>query len=278
MTVFLNGHFMPEDQARVSVWDRCFLYGDGLFETVRLYKGQAFRWRAHFERLRLGAEFLGLPLPCSAVELEEGIRKLAERNGLEEGVVRVTVSRGTGERGYSPRTARSPLVAMQCSPLPGGSRAPNGWRLVVASGRVFAGDPLLRHKTCNKLIHVLARGEADQKEADEALLVNDQGYVTEATSANIFWIQGDGIGTPPIRAGLLPGVTRALVMEYCAKAGLHCFEELIFPEALAEADGVFLTSSVIEIAEVGSIEGQKLRRSPLVSAVQNAYREWVAEG
>jgi aminodeoxychorismate lyase len=277
MIVFLNGQFVPEAQATVSVFDRSFLYGDGLFETLRVANGRPFRWGQHLERLRRGGDFLGLKIPFGCKALEQFAAELIAKNQMPEALLRVTVSRGVGRRGYSPRGAEHPVLVMTLHPIPG---APNSdsacWKLVTASFRLPAGETLAHFKTANKLAQVLARAEADQAGADEALLCNTNGDVVEGASSNLFWVEGDIICTPPLESGVLAGVTRAVILELCAQLGLPHAERLITPEGLRRVAGVFLTLSSCGVVAADWLDGANLSQSPHAARLRRAYDDLLA--
>src|SRR5262249_29966762 len=151
--------------------------------------------------------------------------------------------------------------------------SPPEWRLATASLRVRAKDPLAQFKTCNKLHHVLARAEAEGQNADEAVLLNSEGYVAEASSANIFWISAKRIYTPPADCGALPGITRGLILELSRELGLTAQERPCPPAALLGAEGVFLTLSSCGVAEAVSLDGSALGRSLLTQTVAAAYQK-----
>jgi len=242
MIVFLNGQFVPEDQACVSIFDRGFLYGDGLFETLRVANGRLFRWEQHLERLRRGMEFLKLCLPFSPDQLTAWVNELIQRNQTREALLRLTLSRGVGPRGYSTRVADRPTVVMSLHAAPGiDASVPRRWRLVTSTVRLTAAGALASFKTCNKLTQIIARIEADAVEADEALLLNTEGWVVEGTSSNLFWIQRGNVFTPPLASGALPGITRAVVFELCEKMGLRCSETNVKAQQLHPSEGVFCT-------------------------------------
>jgi aminodeoxychorismate lyase len=272
MIVFLNGKFVPEDRARISVFDRGFLYGDGLFEVVRVCSGTPFRWKQHWQRLEQGAEFLKLKLPFSTGKMYRFADELIARNKLADSFLRLTVSRGIGPRGYSPKGADNPTVVMTLHPAAGVDPAtPPVWRLLSATPRLPAGETMGQFKTCNKLAQVLARGEADAAEANEAVLLNTDGYVVEGASSNLFWIQGEQVCTPPLVSGILAGVTRVAVRELCAKLRLMFRETSVRPKDLLRAQGVFVSLSTLGIAEAISLDGRKLKRSPLIKQLSLAY-------
>src|SRR5437867_2224291 len=151
MIVFLNGQFVPQEQAVISVFDRGFLYGDGLFETLRVCGGKPFCWRQHVERLERGAAFLKLRLPFGAQQLEQFAAQLIQQNRMPEALLRITLSRGVGPRGYSPTGATQPLLVMSLHPVPAVDlQQPVQWRLFTSSIRLPAREPLAQFKTCNK--------------------------------------------------------------------------------------------------------------------------------
>lgn len=278
MQVFLNGEFVPEERAVVSVTDRSFLYGDGLYETVPFYDGKPFRWAAHMERLEQGLGLLRIKIPFSGKELGSFARRLLEVNEMGSAVLRLTVSRGSGPRGYSMKTAQEPVVVMTLHPLP--AEPKTGWRLITSSFRVLANDPLMESKTCSKVRSVLARAEAEDQDADEALLLNERGEITEGAATNFFCIQGPGDGpdvvcTPPLAAGLLPGVTRAAVLEVCGELGIKTAERAITPAEVVRCTGAFLTVSTIGVIEAVALDGKSLRRSGLVAQIGARYGQLV---
>jgi branched-chain amino acid aminotransferase len=274
MIVFVNGKFVPEEQAVVSIFDRGFLYGDGLFEAIRVRGGKPFRWEQHIERLQKGAELVKLKIPFSSKDLLNYAHELSAKNQMPEAILRLYVSRGIGERGYSPKGANNPFLAMALYPVPQFDlNDPPRRKVVVAKITVPANHPLTAIKSTNKLIHVLARAEADAFGADEALLVNTNGDLAEGTSCNLFWIQENSIRTPTIDSGALPGITRNLVLELCSNLSVTTKETAAKPDVLFKADGVFLSHTTMGIVEVEQVDGKNVKRSPLVQKIQQAYRE-----
>jgi len=272
MLVFLDGRFLPKDQALVSVFDRSFLYGDGLFETMLVLNGKPFRFDQHVERLQRGAEFLKIRLPFSAPVLREFASELIRVNQMPDAILRLHLSRGAGQRGYSPKDANQPTLIMALhSHSPVNLRQPPQWRLITSSFRLPAGEPLAKFKTANKLPQILARAEAEAKNADEGLLRNTDGHVIEAAGSNLFWIANRAVCTPSLDSGILPGVTRAVVFELCEQLSVPIREENIHPENLRRQDGVFLSLSTLGIVEAAESDGQVLGRSDLTSQIREAY-------
>jgi branched-chain amino acid aminotransferase len=271
MWVLVNGQWVPEQEAKVSVFDRGFLYGDGLFETIRLYHGRPFRWAQHMRRLQCGLELLRLGLPFSLDALRTQAAELVQRNALDEGVLRLSVSRGPGPRGYSAQGAGPATVVLSLHPSAQATAPARPIRLHTSGVRVWTADPLAQIKSANKLRHILARVEAEAAGADAALLLNEQGQVAEADSANVFWIEAGVVCTPPLEAGVLPGITRAVVLELCPRLDLTWREAVAWPQTLWSAEAVFLTSSVQGIVSVGALDGRPLSTSPVVDRLRQAY-------
>ncbi len=276
MTIFLNGQFVPEAQAVIPVNDRGFMYGDGLFETVRVVNGRPFRLAQHLERLTRGADFLKIKPPFAAKELQTFAEELIETNEMSEAILRLTLTRGPGERGYTPQAEGRPTVVMTLHAAPA-SEGPIHWSLITSSFRVLAADPLSSFKTLNKLTHVMARAEAAGKGADEALLINTNGEVAETASGNVFWVYDDKICTVPTGRGVLPGITRAVVLEICQTLGLQTNKRVIKPEALKNSEGIFITQSAFGIVPVATFDDEPVASSPLVDQIFNAYRDLLAK-
>jgi branched-chain amino acid aminotransferase len=271
MLVFLNGQFLPEAQAVVPVNDRGFLLGDGLFETMRVVGGKPFRFAQHLERMTRGADFLKIKLPFAPKELEKFAAQLIEQNKLPAAILRVTLTRGAGERGYNFNGKCKPTVVMTLHAAP--SENSVEWNLITSLYRIPAADPLSSFKTTSKILHVMARAEAKEKNADEALLINTNGEVAETASGNLFWVYQDKICTVPTGRGVLPGITRAVVLEICQSLGLQVNKRVIKPEALRNSQGIFVTQSALGIVPVTSFDGEPVMLSPLVDQIAQAYNE-----
>jgi len=272
--VFLNGQFLPESQAVVPVNDRGFLLGDGLFETMRVVRGKPFRFAQHLERLARGADFLKIKLPFTPDELKDFAGQLIEQNKMREAILRLTLTRGPGGRGYAPNGEGKPTVVMTLHPVPG---APLQWNLITSSFRIPVADPLAAFKTTSKILHVMARAEAAERGADEALLLNTNGEAAETASGNLFWVHDDTICTVPAGQGILPGVTRAVVLEICQMLGLQTGERAIKPAALNNSGGIFITQSVFGIVPVVKFDGGPVPLSPLVGQIAHAYHKMLVQ-
>jgi aminodeoxychorismate lyase len=270
--IFLNGRFAPEERAVVSVLDRGFLYGDGLFETIRIFNRKPFHWERHLQRLERGAEFLKIKIPFASEALRGFVDELIAKNQMPDALLRLTLSRGVGPRGYSPKGAENPTLVMSLHPAPN-AEAPPRWKLITSSHRLPANEPLAQFKTCNKLPQILARAEADAAGADEALLLNTDGFVVEGASSNLFWIEDKTICTPPLMSGILPGVTRSVVLEICRWRGLKTIEANINVRGLKKTDGTFISLSSRGIVEVVSLDGLAVKTSSLTEQMRKSYSE-----
>ncbi len=279
MICYLNGQFLPVEEATVSVMDRGFLLGDGLFETVPIYQAGLFKWDAHWQRLECGASYLGIPLPCSAIETHAAAVEVIRRNQLSNGVLRITLTRGIGRRGYSPKGAGQPTLAItsHAGPALDGAHL-QLWSAITSTIRLPAGGMLNSFKHTSKLPQVLARAEADVAGADEAIMLNTSNELAEGASSNLFWIEGTTICTPPLSAGILAGVTRDFVIELCSGIGLGFEERTASQKALFEAEGSFVTSSGIGIAALVKLDNRPLPTSKVTSRIYDEFCRAVTTG
>jgi branched-chain amino acid aminotransferase len=274
--VFLNGRILPETEAFVPLTDRGFLLGDGLFETARVAGGKPFRLAQHLERLSRGADFLKIKLPFTPKEIQRFAAELIEKNNLPEAVLRLTLTRGAGARGYSIQGPDKPTLAMTLHPLPATNPdEPVQWSLITSTHKIPAGDELASFKTTSKILNVFARAEAEERGADEALLLNTNGEVAETAGGNIFWIYHETVCTVPTGRGVLPGITRAVVLEICQTLSLATNKRVIKPKHLRKAEGIFITQSALGIIPVAAFDGHPVAPSPLVDQIAGAYNEMI---
>jgi branched-subunit amino acid aminotransferase/4-amino-4-deoxychorismate lyase len=277
----MDGQVLPTAEAVVSVSDRSFLYGDGLFESLPWDSSRLFRWREHWDRLTCGARFLGIRINWDESQVRNGIRAITASLESPQATVRLHLSRGVGPRGYSPRGADAPRLIVTVHPAP--AMPLGGWpALALKTCRTFAvatGDPLATYKSANKLLNVLARAEAEAQGFDEALLVNTDGRVTESSSGNVFWWEEDSLHTPPLSAGVLPGVTRGAVLNCARELGWTVTETAALPSRLSSSGGIFLTFSTRGLVPVRSLDSQVVPIEARQSRLQDAFlqcceREW----
>ncbi len=267
--VYLNGLMVPAESARISLFDRGFLYGDGVFETVRVQSGRLFRWSDHLGRLERSLTVTGIVLSEPLSNLTQRAEELLHANRCIDAVLRITISRGPGARGYSPRESGPATVAMSLHPRTAPPTA--GIRVIVSSLTLLADDLVASVKTANKLRQVLARAEAEAAGADDALLVNERGNLAEATGSNLFWIEGNRLLTPAANSGLLPGVARGLLLEMASDVGLTAGESEGTLQTLHGADGVFVVNVVSGPVEVIAANGRDLPRSSWFPKVRLAF-------
>lgn len=246
MKVWLNGALLDADAARIAPDDRGFTLADGLFETLQARGGAVLRLEAHLARLRRGASLLGLPLP--RLDYGQILADTLAANGLADGVLRLTLSRGRGARGVLPPAESTPTVLVTGAPLPPLSSV----RLVIARvTRRNEFSPLSGIKSLNYLDNILARQEAAGRGADDAVLLNTQGRIAETSMANVFVVKDGALLTPPVGDGALPGVMRAELLK------LGAVERMLSPEDLMASREMFLTTS-LGIRSVEEIEGRPL--------------------
>jgi branched-subunit amino acid aminotransferase/4-amino-4-deoxychorismate lyase len=252
--VYLNGELLPISQAKLPITDRGFLYGDGLFETLRTYGRRPFLLSAHLRRLRQGASYLQIPLSLSERELVEAVASVVEANSSGELYLRITLTRGSGGRGLLFPAPSRPTLLIEARALAEPAHAGQVAAISVSDCR----SSLVFLKSLNFLPNLLAREAAVEKEAFEALFVDHEGFVWEGTVSNLFLVFGGKLVTPPTAGRVLPGVTRELVMSLAAELQVGCEERSVEKRELFEAQGVFLTNSLIGIVTLHSIDGRIL--------------------
>ena len=256
--VYINGELVPESEAKISVFDHGFLYGDGVFEGIRAYRGVVFKLREHIERLYDSAKFLRIEIPMSKEDLMEAILETVRRNGLSDCYIRVVVTRGVGDLGLDPRKCKKPsiiIIARPMAPLLG-KRAVS---LIISSVRRDGVDATNHQaKSLNYLNNILAKLEAINAGADDAVMLDSRGFVSEATGENIFIVKDERIMTPPPTSGILSGITRDCVIELARRLGYEVVERELTPFDLLTADEVFLTGTAAEIVPVESVNGRKI--------------------
>jgi len=258
MIFSLNGELVTEREARISPLDRGFIYGDGIYETVLIRHGQPYRLPSHLERLRSSAAIVRIDLPLDEAALGAEIRRVTEANGLEDAALRINVSRGVGDWRLSTNGATRPTVLLSLFPVPGypPDTYGRGWDVVISREFVTM-DPVLPAlaKTTNRLSLILAKREAEERRAKEAILLNLQGFLTEATSSHLFFVREGLACTPSLDSGILEGVTRAAVIEHLRADGHEPREALYRPEALLEAEEAFLTFTTAGVVPIHAVDG-----------------------
>lgn len=283
--VYLNGSLIPRSQARISAFDYGFLYGYGLFETMRAYHGTIFLLERHLKRLLDSAAIIGLGSRLAEIDLGKACIDTLRANGLQDARLRLTVSKGEVDSFPGANTSAAPTVlvtAISSSAL--AAQVYNkGYRAGISSLRRYSQSPLSRLKSANYLLSVLAKMEAEAAGLNESLLLNEHGLLTEGSISNVFFVSQTGLVTPPVESGILPGITRGVVMELADSLEMNVTEGEVRLEDLRRFDEAFLTNSVMEImplVEVRDNTGRVItigsgRPGKLTERLMTAYREMV---
>jgi branched-chain amino acid aminotransferase len=276
----VNGDVVPAAEARVSVLDNGFTFGDSVYETLRTYGGRPFHLDRHLARLRQSAARLGIEIPLGDDVFAQRLAALLERAQNEESYIRIIVTRGVGDISYHFERVKGPTVVLAVKPYEPfpESTYTQGVAVIIASVRrnhPRALDPGI--KSCNLLNNILAVREAQSKGALEPILLNDAGEVAEGASTNVFIVRREEVTTPPLSAGILPGVTRQLLLEIGPAVGIPVVEESVSVQDLLAADEAFLTSTLKEAAPVRSVDGTNIgkgRPGPVTLRLLQAYRDY----
>lgn len=273
--VFLDGQVVDAESARVSVFDRGFLYGDSVYETMRTKRGRCVDLRAHLDRLMRSANAIALPLPDEAV-LVAAIDETVAAAANNESSIRVIVTRGAGALGLDPGLADAPNLIVIVRPLmrPEAELYQRGAKLALVGVQRTskrAVDPAI--KSGNYLNNIMALHEARKEGAHEAVMCDAGGRVAEGSTSNVFLVKNHVVITPPIEVGLLPGITRQRVLDLAIAHGLQVREQHLSPEDLRDADEVFITSSIRGVLPISEVSGHDLAPAPgpVTSQIMSLY-------
>ncbi|MFC3798322.1 branched-chain-amino-acid transaminase [Cohnella sp. GCM10012308] len=279
--IYLNGQYVKKEDAKISVYDHGFLYGDGIFEGIRIYGGNIFRCREHLERLYDSAKSIMLNIPLSMTQMEDALCETIRRNGLQDGYIRLIVSRGPGNLGLDPLRCPEAFVVIiveQLAIYPEEAYR-DGLRSVSVSPRRNLPDALNpKIKSLNYLNNILVKIQANLAGVGEAIMLNSQGYVAEGSSDNIFIVKRGAVYTPPCYIGALEGITRGAIIGLCAKLGLPLREEPFTLHDVYTADEVFFTGTAAEVIAVREVDGRIIgegRAGPLTSRLLDEFRKIV---
>jgi branched-chain amino acid aminotransferase len=250
LQIYIDGSFYPEGEAKVSVFDHGLLYGDGIFEGIRIYNGRVFRLQEHLERLWDSAKAICLTIPMTLPEMEAALLETIRRNGLHDGYIRLVVTRGVGNLGLSPdRCPKASVIIIAATiQLYPKEKYEVGMEMVTCSTRRCSPAALSPAvKSLNYLNNIMAKIEANHAGADEGVMLNEEGYVAECTGDNLFILRGGEVLTPPISSGALRGITRRVVFEICAELGIPIREANLTRYDIYTADECFLTGTAAEV-------------------------------
>lgn len=261
MLIWIDGTLRPRDEATVSVFDHGLLYGDGVFEGIRVYNRRIFRHRAHLERLYDSARALALAIPLTIDELRAAVEETVRRNDRDDAYIRLIVTRGVGELGIDPRSCPRPSVIIIVSDVRVYPRElyAGGIKVMTSATRQVsheAVDP--RIKSLNYLKNILAKIDAQQAGAHEAIMLNAEGFIAECTADNLFVMRGGQLLTPSPQDGALGGITRGVVLELAAEARVPAAEARLTRYDLYTADEAFVTGTGAELMPVTSADGRPI--------------------
>jgi branched-chain amino acid aminotransferase len=273
LTAYVNGSYVDAAKASVSIFDHGFLYGDGVFEGMRVFDGGLFRPQLHMDRIERSARTIGLPMPVSKGELLEIIGEVVRRSELQDAHVRPIIARGFGGPGIDPRNCPQPTLIVSAYPFPpflGNDPIKLFTSAVVRKAPRSLGAHV---KSLNYLDAIVAKQQAGELGMADAVMLDSLGAVAECTGANLFIVVGDTLVTPTTRAAL-PGITRRTVLEIAAEEGISAEEREVWPAELHCADGAFVCGSGAGVVPIGSFDGRPVVQPnhPIITRVQDAYK------
>ncbi|MFC2020298.1 aminotransferase class IV [Chloroflexota bacterium] len=272
--VYLNGSLIPRDKAMISVMDYGFLYGYGLFETMRAYGGQVFRLDSHLRRLARSAEVLGLHI--ETLNLKDAVMDTLQANQLGDARIRITVSIGEGSMVLDPDSCGSPtLLVLAAHYQPYSEEVyQKGFRAVVSSIRRNSQSPIPRLKSANFLESALAKREARNAGVNDTLFLNERGLLAEASTSNICLVTNGELKTPGLESGILPGITREVILELASKLGIVTYEQDTWPGELYQAEEAFLTNSMVEIMPLIEVDRKAIGSGSLGPVTRRLMEEY----
>lgn len=280
LLIYLDGKLVPEPQAKVSVFDHGFLYGDGVFEGIRAYHGRVFRLQEHIDRLYRSAKAIALEVPVSREEMERLVVSTVKANNLRDAYIRLIVSRGKGDLGLDPRKCPKPSIVciagkIDLYPM---ELYEKGMEIITVTTRRNRPDALNPNiKSLNYLNNIIAKIEVTQAGKCEGLMLNAEGFVAEGTGDNIFIYTHSELRTPPAYAGILEGITRGVVFELAAKTGLTVKEQEMTLLDVYGAEECFLTGTGAEIIPVIKLDGRQIGKGkpgPVTLELIHEFREF----
>ncbi len=278
--IFFNGKIIPVTEGSISTGDRGFLYGDGIFETLRTYNGKPFKLAEHLERMRCSAEKLRISFAYTNAEISESITKLLEKNSVQDAYVRITLSRGEGGSALQMSGGLKSTSLIQVKPFTPYEKGlyEKGMSLGVSKYRRSTTSPICRHKTTNLLTSILLKEEAREISVHDSIVLNTDGDVAECIVSNIFMVNNGNVVTPPLDTNILPGITRKTVLDICQNSGIPAREESFKIETLIKAEEVFITNSLMEIMPVSRIDDCQIGKAvpgKITQQIINAYKSLI---
>ncbi len=277
MKIYIDGKYLEEADAKISVFDHGLLYGDGIFEGIRAYNGRVFRLKEHIDRLFYSAKAILLNIPLTHEQMVKAVVETCRQNNLREGYIRLVVTRGIGTLGLNPNRCKNPSVIIIADKIQLYPKEmyDNGLDIVtVPTTRNLHNSLNPAIKSLNYLNNILAKIEANNSNVEEAVMLNAEGYVAECTGDNIFIIKGNQLLTPPLSAGALYGITRGVVMDLAREEGMQVSEPNLTRYDLFNADECFLTGTGAEMIPVVKIDGRVIgngKPGPIIKKLTAKY-------
>ncbi|MDH3974492.1 MAG: aminotransferase class IV [Deltaproteobacteria bacterium] len=279
--IYLSGNFIEESKAAISPINRGLMYGDGLFETFRGYKGEIFALKNHYKRLTESARFLKMEIPFTERELSVILFTLLEKNDLlhADSRIRLTVIRGGSPSWLLPSGKEGSTVIISSESVPASIEAiqQKGIKLsLLKSFKIDHLSPLASRKTINYIPGILGMMEIKERGGDEGIYLNYEGHAVEGITSNIFIVKDNKLYTPPLSSGLLPGITRDIVLEVAPLSGIDGEEKDLSCDEIFQAEEIFITSSVREVVPAIGVDEKKFAIGPLTRKIQKGYKKFVA--
>ncbi|MCW3984943.1 MAG: branched-chain-amino-acid transaminase [Candidatus Bathyarchaeota archaeon] len=283
LLIYIDGKHCPKSEAKISVYDHGFLYGDGVFEGIRAYNGSVFKLKEHIDRLYSSAHAIMLEISVTKEEMINAVIETLKRNKLTDAYIRLVVSRGVGDLGLDPRKCSKPTIIIITDriKLHGGEAKEKGLTAIISWVKRDPVDATTHEiKSLNYLNSILAKIEANNANVDEAIYLNKEGFVCEGVAENIFTVSNDVIITPPTSTGALRGITRNVVIEIGRKLGYTVLKKEITPTDLFLADEVFFTGTAVEVVPVKEINGRQIgsgKPGPVTRRLMAEYHKLVRD-
>ncbi|MFC5650103.1 branched-chain-amino-acid transaminase [Paenibacillus solisilvae] len=279
--IYLNGEYVSKENAKVSVFDHGFLYGDGIFEGIRIYNGNIFKCKEHLDRLYDSAKSIMLDIPLTYPQMEQALIETIRKNGLRDGYIRLVVSRGPGNLGLDPKRCPSAwviIIVEQLAIYPAEAYRDGLVSVSVVQRRNIPDALNPKIKSLNYLNNILVKIQANLAGVGEAIMLNAQGYVAEGSSDNIFIIKKGVVYTPPCYIGALEGITRGAIIALCEKLGYKLKEEPFTLHDVYIADEVFFTGTAAEVIAVREVDGRTIgegKAGPITTHLLEEFRKIV---
>jgi branched-chain amino acid aminotransferase len=281
--IYISGKFFPQEDAKISVFDHGLLYGDGVFEGLRSYRGKVFRLDEHIRRLYESAKAIWLEIPMSPEEMREAVNESVRTNKIDDGYIRLVVTRGAGTLGLDPNRCSNPQVIIIADAIALYPKELYEKGLDIVTVSVQRNHPAAlspRIKSLNYLNNILAKIEGIQAGCIEALMLNHKGEVAECTGDNIFVVRHGILQTPPLEAGILEGVTRDAVIEVALEAGIEVRELPLTKHDVYVADECFLTGTAAEIIPVVRVDSRVIgsgKPGPMTRDLEKRFKKLTQE-